>query len=353
MDGRYFSLKIVKWYLENKRSLPWRDSRDPYKIWLSEIILQQTRVAQGLPYYRRFLEHYPDVQSLANAPAQDVLRLWEGLGYYTRARNLHKCAKSIVKTYRGKFPKTYQELLMLPGIGDYTAAAIASFAYHEPVAVVDGNVFRILSRIFGIDTPINTTAGKKKFTLLATQLLSMTNPAIHNQAMMEFGALFCTPMNPKCDDCGFKTNCFAYNHDLVNALPIKTPKKKSRNRYFFYLVIERNKSLLLKKRRRSDIWQGLFDFPLIEKTRRVKIENVVREARIENKWLKHCAKVTISPKYRHILSHQVIHCLFIMFKASPDFKNPDKSLSFYTPAQVATLPKPALISRFVDEQNTR
>jgi A/G-specific adenine glycosylase len=353
MDGRYFSHKLVKWYLENKRSLPWRDTRDPYRIWLSEIILQQTRVSQGLPYYHRFLAQYPDVQSLAKASSLEVLRLWQGLGYYTRARNLHKCAKAVVALHNGKFPTTYRELLALPGIGDYTAAAIASFAFGEPVAVVDGNVFRILSRIFGLADPINTPGGRKKFNLLATRLLSTTEPDVHNQAVMEFGALYCTPATPKCEECGFKTSCFAYKHRLVNALPVKTPKKKSRNRYFFYLVIEKNKSLLMKKRHGRDIWEGLFDFALMEKRRPVKVDKLIKEAVKANQWLNAASEISFSRKYHHLLTHQVIHCRFITFRATADFKKPDKSMSFYTPAQVGRLPKPVLITRFLDERNAR
>ena len=197
MDKRYFSEKIVEWYHENKRNLPWRKTQEPYKIWLSEVILQQTRVVQGLPYYERFVSAYPTVTALAKAPEQEVMRLWQGLGYYTRARNLHKCAKTIVSAFRGKFPTSFEELKRLPGVGDYTAAAIASIAYKEPVAVVDGNVFRVLSRLFGIDTPINTPVGKKLFSQIANDLILREHPDIHNQAMMEFGATFCTPKNPK------------------------------------------------------------------------------------------------------------------------------------------------------------
>ncbi len=352
MDGRYLSDKIAEWYLRNKRSLPWRDTHDAYKIWLSEIILQQTRVAQGLPYYHEFVKHYPRIEALASAPEQEVLRLWQGLGYYTRARNLHKCAKAIVELHKGKFPGSYAELLTLPGIGHYTAAAIASFAFGEAVAVVDGNVFRILSRIFGIDIPINTPEGKKKFTLLANELISKENPALHNQALMEFGALFCTTARPKCTSCPFKSACFAYNHELVNALPVKKPKKKSRNRYFFYFVVEKNKKLLMKKRQAKDIWHGLFDFALVEKNKPAHVQNLIAEIEM-GKWLNKTSQVTISKKYRHILTHQVIHCQFITLKVGEDFPLAGRELSFYSRRQVAGLPKPALITRFLDEQNTR
>lgn len=352
MDRRYFSDKIVKWYCENKRSLPWRNTRDPYKIWLSEIILQQTRVSQGLPYYRQFVRRYPNVTSLAKASEQAVLRLWQGLGYYTRARNLHKCAKEIVQLHHGKFPRTYHDLLPLPGIGEYTAAAIASFAYHEPVPVVDGNVFRILSRIFGIDTPINTPEGKKQFTRLAGELISDTDPALHNQAVMEFGALFCTPKNPQCIDCGLKSGCFAFNHDLINSLPVKTPKKKSRTRYFFYLVIEKNGAILMKKRDGRDIWQGLFDFPMIEKSRPARLQNVISDL-ISESWLSRASIGAVSKTYTHILTHQVIYCRFVTVKVPFGTRTPDRNFAFYTLSQMAKLPKPALISRFLDEQKTR
>jgi len=351
MHKRYFSDKIVKWYLDNKRPLPWRLTTDPYKIWLSEVILQQTRVNQGLPYYEQFIRSYPGVKDLARAPEQEVLRLWQGLGYYTRARNLHKCAKSIVEFHDAKFPVTSENLQKLPGIGHYTAAAIASFAFGEPVAVLDGNVFRILSRIFGIDTAINSPQGKKQFSLLANELISKKSPALHNQAVMEFGALFCTPQNPKCPECPFKTTCLAFNHDLINLLPQKTRGKKSRKRYFYYLVVEKNKSLLMKKREQKDIWQGLFDFVLIERNRPVKPETLMTEK--ENKrWFKKIEAVKVSKKYKHVLTHQTIHCRFIQVKALNSFSLPQPGLSFYSPGEVARLPKPALISRFLDEQNT-
>jgi A/G-specific adenine glycosylase len=350
MGKRYFSDKIVKWYLDNKRQLPWRKTNDPYKIWLSEVILQQTRVNQGLPYYQQFVAAYPTVHDLANAPAQEVLRLWQGLGYYTRARNLHKCAKTIVELHHGKFPKSYHDLLSLPGIGHYTAAAIASFAFGEPVAVLDGNVFRILARIFGIDTTINSPQGKKEFSLLANQLISGKQPALHNQAVMEFGALFCTPHNPKCADCPFKSTCFAYNNDLVNALPVKTKRKKSRKRYFFYVVVQKNKSVLMKKRAEKDIWNGLYDFILIEKQKPVKAEKILMASEFTELFEK-METVTISKKYKHILTHQTIHCRFIHVKAHPLFPSGGKELRFYSPKEVAQLPKPSLISRFLNDQN--
>ena len=207
MKYRVLSSKVVEWYEEHRRPLPWRRTRDPYRIWLSEIILQQTRVSQGLPYYKKFIQRYPTVQSLAVATERDVLRLWQGLGYYSRARNLRKCAITVLKDYNGKFPDNFTELKLRPGIGDYTAAAIASFSFGEPVAVLDGNVFRVLSRLFGIHDEVSSSVGKKKFATLANQLVPVDNPGQHNQAMMEFGALHCTPANPLCADCSLKTVC--------------------------------------------------------------------------------------------------------------------------------------------------
>jgi A/G-specific adenine glycosylase len=349
MSKRYFSDKIAKWYLENRRPLPWRDTKDPYRVWLSEVILQQTRVAQGLPYYQMFTDSYPTVVDLASSSEQQVLRLWQGLGYYTRARNLYKCAQAVVHTHHGKFPATFKELLSLPGIGDYTAAAIASFCFDEPVAVLDGNVFRILARIFGIDTPINSPAGKKVFSQLANELISKKQPALHNQAVMEFGAIFCTPANPRCEDCPFKSSCVAFNRELVTELPVKIAARKSRKRYFFYLVVEKNNALLMKRRSSKDIWQGLFDFVLIEKNRPVKAQTLFDDKEYK-KWFQKADTFTVSKKYIHILTHQTIHCQFIHLKAKRSFNLLQDDLAFYSHHEIARLPKPALITRFLTEQ---
>ena len=348
MGKRYFSDKIVKWYLNNARPLPWRTTTDPYLIWLSEVILQQTRVNQGLPYYEEFVRTFPSIQQLAHAPEQQVLRLWQGLGYYSRARNLHKCAKMIVEHHQGQFPSNYDDLLKLPGIGHYTAAAIASFCFDRHVAVLDGNVFRILSRIFGLQTAINSPEGKKVFTRLANELLSTQSPALHNQAAMEFGALLCTPQNPQCPECPFKSTCVAYNQNLVDTLPVKTKKLKSRKRYFFYLVVEKNRSLLMRKRLEKDIWHGLFDFVLIEKDKPVKPQRLIAE---NHTWFDKAVSVRVSKLYKHFLTHQTIHCRFIHVLGQPSLPPPYSGLAFYAPDEVAQLPKPALISRFLEEQN--
>jgi A/G-specific adenine glycosylase len=348
MESRYFSKKVVRWFEKNKRDLPWRETKDPYRIWLSEIILQQTRVNQGLPYYLKFAETFPTVFDLAAAPEQKVLRLWQGLGYYTRARNLHKCSKEVVARYNGTFPKTFDELKTLPGIGDYTAAAVASISFGQSVAVVDGNVFRVLARIFGIETPINTPEGKRIFSKLANEFVPKENPDVHNQAMMEFGAKFCTPRNPSCEVCTFQADCFAYKNSLQHVLPIKLQSKKSRNRYFYYFVIQKGKSFLMKKREEKDIWHGLYDFVLVETTRPVDPEKLFSENETLKKFRK--GKLSdISRMYKHILSHQIIHSRFIQIILQQDVALNGLGLKFYSLKKVAELPKPVLISKFLSD----
>jgi len=348
MDKRYFSDKVVEWYKLNKRELPWRDTKDPYRIWLSEIILQQTRVIQGLPYYLRFVEKFPTVAALAAASEQEVLRLWQGLGYYTRARNLHKCAKEVVRLYNGSFPEKYSELIKLPGIGEYTAAAIASFSYKEPVAVVDGNVFRVLSRAFGIELEINRPEGKKHFTQVANEILSHKNPDLHNQAMMEFGATYCTPKSPLCEECIFKATCFAFQKNVVNELPVKVKSKAAQKRYFFYVVVQKGNSLAMQVRDQKGIWHGLYDFPLIEKKKATKVDKVLSE---DLKWSTRKSKPEISGEYKHVLSHQVISAKFIVLPFAEISIAMKKNLKFYSRKQMAELPKPVLISRFLHDHH--
>jgi A/G-specific adenine glycosylase len=332
-----FSKKIISWYQENKRELPWRSTKDPYKVWLSEIILQQTRVSQGLPYYNRFVEKYPTVQHLANAPEQEVLRLWQGLGYYSRARNLHKCAKHVMADYAGSFPNLFEGLKKLPGIGDYTAAAIASFSFKEVVPVVDGNVYRVLARVFGIDTSINSPKAKKEFFELAQRLISTEQPDIFNQAVMEFGALHCTPQNPGCDECPFSKQCVAKTRNLQKQLPVKEKKIKVRKRYFYYRVYQQDKKLALNMREGKDIWHGLYDFDLVES------EKPLTKVGLEKKSGK--KKFEISEEYKHVLSHQVIYARFILLSTKP--KN--KDLQFFTLKKIGELPKPVLISKFLKD----
>jgi A/G-specific adenine glycosylase len=349
MDNRYFSLKLAEWYKIHRRNLPWRDTKDPYRIWLSEVILQQTRVNQGLPYYQKFIEAFPSVFDLAKAPEQKVLRLWQGLGYYTRARNLHRCAKQIVDKYGGVFPQTFDELKGLPGIGDYTAAAVASIAFEKQVAVVDGNVSRVISRTHGIEIPINSPAGKKFFFELASKLIPAREPDIHNQAIMEFGALHCTPYNPKCDDCIFSKTCVANKNSLQAVLPVKRRIKKIRKRYFYYFVLQKGKSLLMKKREGKDIWHGLYDFYLVEKKRPTGFESIILEDRSLKKLAKRKKDVVISEPYRHILTHQVIVSQFIHVKVVDDISINGGRLKFQSLKKVAELPKPVLISRYLTD----
>lgn len=348
MELRYFSKKVVEWYKLNQRSLPWRGTKDPFRIWLSEIILQQTRVNQGLPYYEKFIEAFPSVEKLAAAGEQKVLRLWQGLGYYTRARNLHKCAKVIVKNYSGSFPTSYQELLTLPGIGEYTAAAIASISFNEPVAVVDGNVYRVLSRVFGIGTEINSPKGKKEFFVLANQLIDKKNPAIFNQAVMEFGALFCKPVNPFCESCTFKASCVAHNNNLVASLPVKKKSKPVRKRYFYYFVIQSGKSLMMAKRGKKDIWEGLYDFYLVEKTRTTKIENLIKDDPFL-KSIKATEELIVHKNFKHLLSHQTIMATFILIKTAKKPVSVPKANQFYSISKVVSLPKPILIDRYLQK----
>jgi A/G-specific adenine glycosylase len=349
MDNRLFSIKIIDWYQQNKRNLPWRTTKDPYKIWLSEIILQQTRIAQGLPYYQTFVKNFPDVKSLAAAKPDKVLRLWQGLGYYSRARNLHACAKQVVKNLNGKFPSSFEELKKLPGIGDYTAAAIASISFREPVAVVDGNVFRVLARVFGIDKDIASTEGKKYFFKIANELIPTDTPDIFNQAVMEFGALHCTPQNPKCETCPFEKSCVANAKDMQKLLPVKAPKQKVRKRYFNYVVIEQNGKLLMRKRAAGDIWNGLYDFHLIETKKSTTPSKILsQEAELDKLVIE-----DVSILYKHILSHQQLITRFIVCSVeSPKALQSlmkEGALRFYSKSQVEKIPKPILVNRFLKE----
>ena len=260
-----FSSVLIKWFNTNKRELPWRKSKDPYRVWLSEIILQQTKIKQGLPYYNKFIKNYPTVYDLAYTTEDKILKNWQGLGYYTRARNLHYTAKFIVEKLDGVFPKKYRDLLKLKGVGDYTASAIASICFEEPVAVLDGNVFRVLSRYFGINTPINSTNGLKEFKFLSKSLLPKKRIGDYNQAIMEFGALQCKPKSPNCPICPIKKNCFAFSNNSIKHLPFKIKKNRVKDRYFNFLVhLSRNSQTIIEKRKSKGIWQNLYQFPMIE-----------------------------------------------------------------------------------------
>lgn len=299
-DFLYFAAQIEDWYFQNKRELPWRDIKDPYRIWISEIILQQTRVVQGYDYYLRFIDRFPSVEDLAKADEDEVLKLWQGLGYYSRARNLYSAAKSIVE--RGEFPTNYKEIRMLKGVGDYTAAAIASFAYNLPYAVVDGNVYRVLARYWGITAPIDTTKGKKLFASLAQDLLDKKNPAQYNQALMDFGALQCVPNSPNCNECPLQENCVAFLETSVSSLPVKSKKTAIRTRFLVYLYIRCGNRILLHRRERGDIWQGLYEPLLIEFSEPADLPLIIQKVNLP----KESAFRLAVKGMKHVLTHQVL-----------------------------------------------
>ncbi|HTH58403.1 MAG TPA: A/G-specific adenine glycosylase [Cyclobacteriaceae bacterium] len=343
----FFSDHIIEWYDHHQRDLPWRRTRDPYRIWLSEIILQQTRVVQGLPYYNAFVKTFPSVFDLARAPQQRVLRLWQGLGYYSRARNLHQCAKEVVKNNKGVFPDTFEGLKKLKGVGPYTAAAIASFAFRENVPVVDGNVFRVLSRVFGIDKDISSEEGKKYFFSLATELIDNKRPDVFNQAVMEFGALHCLPKNPKCDECIFSKKCKASLLNLQELLPVKSKKLNTRTRYLNYFVIRTREKTLMRQRNGRDIWQGLYDFYLIETPKSKKAESMIQQ----DKFLSESHIIKTSRIFTHLLSHQKLKVKFIEVE-QPASKKSERvakklGLKAFTKKEISKLPKPILIDRFL------
>jgi len=311
-----FSIKLVSWYQNNKRDLPWRNTVNSYHIWLSEIILQQTRVSQGTPYYFAFLKAFPTIDDLANAPEDKVLKMWQGLGYYSRARNLHFTAKDIVNNFGGEFPKDYKKVLKLKGIGVYTAAAITSFAFDMPYAVVDGNVIRVLSRVFGISVPFDTFAGKKQFQQLAQELLTEKDAAIYNQAIMEFGAIQCKPKSPNCSSCPMQDFCVAYITNSVTELPVKSKKIKVKDRFLHYLMIEQEDDIFLGKRK-SGIWTGLYEFPFLEFPIKMDEKQVVLSDEWSNIFLNStCDLKSVSSEFIHILSHQKIHAQFWQIKAA-------------------------------------
>ena len=344
-SSSYFSKNLILWYLAHKRDLPWRTTAIPYYIWLSEIILQQTRVEQGLPYYKAFVSKYPTVNKLANAAEQEVLKLWQGLGYYSRARNLHATAKYVSNELNGVFPTSYRELIKLKGVGDYTASAIASICFNEATAVVDGNVYRALARYFGIATPINSSLGIKEFKNLAQQLIDVDKPGNHNQALMEFGARQCKPQNPNCDVCIFNDSCVALQQKKISELPVKLKKTKVKNIYFNYIVlISENKNTFLQKRIGKGIWQNLYEFPLIETEKNFKLEeldslhifqDVSRKFEINSLILYNEVPIL------HKLSHRNIYTRFWIAETS---KNNYKAISI---SQIETYPVPKLIGNFI------
>ena len=344
-----FTKPLIKWYLENKRDLPWRNTKDPYLIWLSEIILQQTRVAQGLPYYNNFVKTFPTVFNLAKASEQEVLKLWQGLGYYSRARNLHYTAKEIVSKYNGVFPDNYKQIIALKGIGDYTASAIASIAFKENCAVVDGNVYRVLARFYGINLPINSTTGIKKFKNLAQTLIDTSQPDVFNQAIMEFGAIQCAPKNPSCSNCIFNTKCYALQKNEIDNLPVKLKKGKVKTHYFNFLVpISKNNKTILQQRKLKGIWQNLYEFPLIETSKKATKSKII-EHPVYKQILSYCTVNHLTlfndKPINHKLTHKNLHISFWILNTSPlqTIGTPIKNIKSY--------PVPIVIANFISQFN--
>ena len=350
MDLASLRVKLHEWYNRNKRDLPWRKTKDPYRIWLSEIILQQTRVNQGLPYYNKFITNYPDVSALANSPQEKVLKDWEGLGYYSRARNMHQSAKQLVGEFGGEFPSTLSDIKRLKGVGDYTAAAIASFAFNLNAAVLDGNVFRVLSRLYGEKTPINSSQGKKVFQKLADNFIDPQDPATHNQAIMEFGSQFCVPKNPSCMECIFKESCIAYKNGEVFELPFKEKKKYDRKRFLNYFLLECDNSVYIQKRAKG-IWQGLYQFPLLESEELIEETELKRLMRDESLSIDLMDLNRVHSLPLHKLSHQSLYLKVWHFKAL-EFKD----LEFFGPLELLpmgsldNLAFPRPLRKFLDEK---
>ncbi|MDH6356068.1 A/G-specific adenine glycosylase [Dysgonomonas sp. PH5-45] len=342
--------KLIGWYSLHKRDLPWRWTQDPYHIWLSEVILQQTRVAQGLSYYNSFIRQYPSVCHLAAAPENEVMKLWQGLGYYSRARNLHTTAKVICDRYNGVFPSDYKTILSLKGIGQYTAAAIASFAYGMPVATVDGNVYRVLSRLFAIDTPIDSTEGKKLFALLADKLLNKENPGEHNQALMEFGALQCTPTSPQCIDCPLEGLCLSRAGNDVLCYPVKQGKAVVKPRFFNYFDVRCNGNIFLHKRAGNDIWRNLYEFPLIETPSYMPLNELMQTNPFEIMFADAGAGAFRKEfSVKHVLSHQIIHANFYSVNIENDKYFTENYLS--TPIEnIDQYPVPRLIHKYLEKK---
>lgn len=348
---QYFTSKLINWYEANKRDLPWRNTNDPYKIWLSEIILQQTKVSQGLNYYLKFVKNYPNVESLSEAEEDSILKDWQGLGYYSRARNLHASAKYIHKELDGNFPDTYEKIKKLKGVGDYTASAISSFVFNEKNAVVDGNVYRVLSRFFGISTPIDSSLGIKEFKNLAQTIIPIDKPGIFNQAIMEFGAMHCTPKNPNCHNCPFSDKCFALEHHQIESLPVKKSKTKVKPIYFYYFIIKSEKDVLMKKRTKKGIWQNLYDFPLIESNTEIReVKNIEEQFKKNFNTEGEIKFESISEPRKHLLSHRKILASFIHIDSSSKFDQTQQNLLNISLKELKNYPIPKLIENYLREE---
>ncbi len=352
-NKKYFTKTLLLWNKkDNERLMPWKGEKDPYKIWLSEIILQQTRVDQGWDYYNRFIAAYPNIEKLAKAKDEKVFKMWEGLGYYTRCKNLIVTARFIASERKGKFPQIYEEILALKGVGPYTAAAIASFAFNLNYAVVDGNVFRVLSRFFGIDKAVNNTEGKKLFTTLANQLLDKNKPGIYNQAIMDFGASICKPKKPLCNVCYFKNKCIANQTNLVDKLPVKEGKINIKSRWFYYILLEHNNKIYVRKRVANDIWENLYEFILLESEKLMTIEKIKESTLFKKIGFKNKLEViSISKLYRQQLTHQIIQGRFIHIKAKNALEL--KTYRSVTPKELSKLPFPRFITTYMAENEAK
>ncbi len=347
----FFTTQLLYWNTKtNNRPMPWKGEKNPYKIWLSEIILQQTRVEQGWDYYTRFVKTFPTVDKLAKAPETTVFKLWEGLGYYTRCKNLIATAKFIHKECKGKFPDTYDAILNLKGVGPYTAAAIASFAYNLPHAVVDGNVFRVLSRFFNDDTAIDSTAGKNTFTHLANTLLDKKQPGIYNQALMDFGAVVCKPKLPLCKQCPLQSRCGAYLKGLVDVLPVKEKKITQKTRWLFYFIIEHKDKVYVRLRGAKDIWENLYEFVLIETAAATEVAQLQKLPAFKKLMGENVYTVeTISRLYSQKLTHQTIHGQFIRIRLKKVAKL--EGYEAVSQKQLAALPFPKFITTYLKDKN--
>jgi A/G-specific adenine glycosylase len=350
-NKQYFVKNLLKWNeKDNKRVMPWKAEKDPYKIWLSEIILQQTRVEQGWDYYNRFIAAYPKIEKLAKAPEKKIFKLWEGLGYYTRCKNLIATAKIVTKDFEGKFPANYEKILALKGIGPYTAAAIASFAFNLPYAVVDGNVFRVLARFFGISDPIDSRNGKQLFTSLAHELLDKQQPGSYNQAIMDFGATICKPKIPLCGTCPLRMKCIAYTQGLVDKLPVKEKTLSRRSRWFYYLMIELEGNIYVRKRGPKDIWENLYEFVLIETTAETSITKLRTSPLVKAIFGQASVEIAnISGPYLQHLTHQTIRGSFLHIKAHKKIQLP--GYEAVSSRKLAKLPFPKFITRYLAEND--
>ena len=352
VDHKSFSKELLAWYSVHRRDLPWRKNGSAYQVWLSEIILQQTRIAQGLPYYRRFIAAYPTVHHLAKATTQDVLLLWEGLGYYTRARNLHKCAQHVVNELGGVFPKSYHALKKLPGIGPYTAAAIASIVWGEAVAAVDGNVYRVLARVFGIEDDVGLPTTQRKVRVLSQSLMDYQMAGDYNQALMEFGALHCTPKKPMCSTCIFQDVCVANRLGKQAQLPVKKCRVKIKHRYFHYIVVACEGKVYLNKRKEKDIWKGLYDFYLVEREKVYGFEDL-KDGLLAKMKRSGALVRRFDEVYKHQLTHQRIYVTFFYVEVAKGFLKEIEAVGLvsFSREQIKKIPKPVIITKFIEKND--